>query len=178
MILVQTKIPSMYDRWTHWGLYKMAAILQTSFSNAFSWMKYVCILIQISLKFITKGVIKKKTSLAEVMAWCRTGDKPLPEPMMTMSTASASPLHMMHTTLYENHFWSHPQTHDNHISLHLNKHCNLKTNKKLTHRHKENFAKKLTYKYSITSGHANHQIDQKIGKKFSESSLWKIQRYL
>ena len=45
-----------------------------------------CILIQISLKFVHKGRIDNKTSLVQVMAWRRTGDKPLPEPMLIQST--------------------------------------------------------------------------------------------
>ena len=41
-----------------------------------------CILIQISLKFIRKGPIDHNLALVQVMAWCQTGDKPLPEPML------------------------------------------------------------------------------------------------
>ena len=36
--------------------------------------------IQISLKFIPKSPINSKSVLVQVMAWCRTGDKPLTEP--------------------------------------------------------------------------------------------------
>ena len=42
-----------------------------------------CIFIGISLKFVPKGPIVNKSALVQVMAWRRTGDKPLPEPMMT-----------------------------------------------------------------------------------------------
>ena len=42
-----------------------------------------CILIQVSLKLVLKGPIDNKPALVQVMAWCRTGDKPLPEPMLT-----------------------------------------------------------------------------------------------
>ena len=42
-----------------------------------------CILIQISLKFVPKGPIDNKSALLRVMAWCWTGDKPLPEPNLT-----------------------------------------------------------------------------------------------
>ena len=45
-----------------------------------------CILIQISLKFVPKGPIDNKSALIQVMAWRRTGDKPLPEPMLTQFT--------------------------------------------------------------------------------------------
>ena len=46
----------------------------------------VCILIKISLKFVAKGSIDKKSELVQVMTWCWTGDKPLPEPMLTQFT--------------------------------------------------------------------------------------------
>ena len=38
--------------------------------------------IQISLKFVSRSPIDNKPALVQVMAWRRTGDKPLPEPMM------------------------------------------------------------------------------------------------
>ena len=47
-----------------------------------------CILIQISLKFVPKGQIDYKSALFQVMAWRRTGDKPLPEPMLTQFTGA------------------------------------------------------------------------------------------
>ena len=40
------------------------------------------ILIQISLKFVPRSPINNKPALVQVMAWRRTGDKPLPEPML------------------------------------------------------------------------------------------------
>ena len=42
-----------------------------------------CILIQIWLKFVTKDPIDNTSALVQVMAWCRTGDKPLPEAILT-----------------------------------------------------------------------------------------------
>ena len=45
------------------------------------------IVIQISLKFVIRSPIDKKPALFQVMAWRRTGDKPLPEPMLTQFTA-------------------------------------------------------------------------------------------
>ena len=39
------------------------------------------ILIQISLKFVPKGPIDNKSALVQVMAWRRSGDKPLSEPI-------------------------------------------------------------------------------------------------
>ena len=64
---------------THWGRDKMAAVSQTTLSNAFSWMR---ISIKISLKFIPKGPINNIPALVQIMAWRRPGDKPLSEPMM------------------------------------------------------------------------------------------------
>ena len=42
--------------------------------------------IQISLKLVPRSTIDNKPVLVQVMAWRRTGDKPLPEPMMTQFT--------------------------------------------------------------------------------------------
>ena len=69
----------------------MAAIFQTTFSDAFSWMKmYECIFlnenvrisINISIKFVPKGSINNIPALVQIMAWRPTGDKPLSEAMM------------------------------------------------------------------------------------------------
>ena len=45
----------------------------------------VWILIKVSLKFVPKGPINNIPSLVQIMAWRRTGDKPLSEPMVTRS---------------------------------------------------------------------------------------------
>ena len=42
--------------------------------------------IQISLKFVLQGPIDNKAALILVMAWCQTGDKPIPKPMLTQFT--------------------------------------------------------------------------------------------
>ena len=65
---------------THWGRDKMDAISQTIFSNAFSWMK----MLQLLLKFHwrPKGLINDIPALVQIMAWRHAGDKPLSEPMM------------------------------------------------------------------------------------------------
>ena len=44
--------------------------------------KNVRISINISLKFVPKGLINNIPALVQIMAWCRPGDKPLSEPMM------------------------------------------------------------------------------------------------
>ena len=49
----------------------------------------VCISITtctISLKFIPKGPIDYKLALVQVVTWHRTGEKPLPESMLTQFT--------------------------------------------------------------------------------------------
>ena len=43
----------------------------------------VTISIQISLKFVLRDSNDNKSALVQVMAWRRTGDKPLPEQMLT-----------------------------------------------------------------------------------------------
>ena len=49
-------------------------------------MKKFGISMQISLKFVPMGPIDYKSALVQVMAWRRTGDKPLPEPMLAQFT--------------------------------------------------------------------------------------------
>ena len=51
----------------------MTIISQMTFSNAFSRMK-ICILIQISLKFVSEGPINNNSVLVPVMALRQTGD--------------------------------------------------------------------------------------------------------
>ena len=41
-----------------------------------------CILIRFSLRYVSKGPIDNKPALVQIMAWRRSGDKPLSEPMM------------------------------------------------------------------------------------------------
>ena len=64
----------------------MAAISQTTFSNAIFVNEKLCILIKISLKFVPKGPIDKNPVLVYIMAWRRIGDKPLSEPILTRFT--------------------------------------------------------------------------------------------
>ena len=42
--------------------------------------------IQISLKCVPGSPIDSKSAFVQVMAWCRAGDKPSPEQMMTQFT--------------------------------------------------------------------------------------------
>ena len=47
----------------------------------------VRISIKISLKFVPKGPINNNPALVQIMAWPRSGDKPLSEPMMVTSAS-------------------------------------------------------------------------------------------
>ena len=52
-------------------------ILKRIFFNENVWIS-----IKISLKFVPKGLINNIPALVQIMAWRRSGDKPLSEPMM------------------------------------------------------------------------------------------------
>ena len=52
-------------------------IFKCIFFNENAWIS-----IKISLKFVPKGPINKIPALVQIMAWHRSGDKPLSEPMM------------------------------------------------------------------------------------------------
>ena len=54
------------------------AIFKGNFLNENVWIP-----IKISLTFVPKGPINNIPALVQIMAWRRTGDKPLSEPMMT-----------------------------------------------------------------------------------------------
>ena len=59
----------------------MANILKTTFSKAF-FNENAAIMIRISLKFLPEGPAYNKPASSHVMAWRRTDDKPLSEPVM------------------------------------------------------------------------------------------------
>ena len=65
---------------------KIAAILADDIFKRIFLNENVKILIQISLQFVPRGPIDNKSALVQVMAWRRTGDKPLSEPMLTSFT--------------------------------------------------------------------------------------------
>ena len=75
---------------------KITDIFQTLFSNYISLRDNVCIWIQISLNCVTRVAVDDKSSLVQVMAWRRTGDKPLPEPMMAHFTHRKPKVTMLH----------------------------------------------------------------------------------
>ena len=62
---------------------KMAAILVDDILKCIFLNENDRIRIQISLKFVSRSPIDNKPALVQIMAWRRTGDKPLPEPMLT-----------------------------------------------------------------------------------------------
>ena len=64
----------------------MATILADDIFKCNFLNENVRIAIQNSLSFVPKGSIDDKSALVRVMAWRRTGDKPLPEAMMTQFT--------------------------------------------------------------------------------------------
>ena len=67
---------------SHLPLAKMAAILAGDVFKCIFVNENEKIPIQISLKHVPRSPIENKPALIQVMAWRRTGDKPLPEPMM------------------------------------------------------------------------------------------------
>ena len=67
-------------------LYEMAAILADDNFKCIFFNDNDRISIWISLKFDPKSPIDNKPALVQVMAWRQTGDKPLPELMLTQIT--------------------------------------------------------------------------------------------
>ena len=51
-----------------------------------SWMGMTKIPIRISLKLVPRSPVGNKPALVQVMAWCRSGDRPLTGPMLTQFT--------------------------------------------------------------------------------------------
>ena len=64
----------------------MAAILADGNLKCIFFNKNDWTPIRISLKFVPMSLIDNKTALVQIMAWRRTGDKPLPEPMLAKLT--------------------------------------------------------------------------------------------
>ena len=71
---------------THIPLDKTAAILTDDIFKCIFWNENEIIVIPISLKFVQRSPANNKPALVQVMVRCWTGDKPLPEPIMTQST--------------------------------------------------------------------------------------------
>ena len=64
----------------------MAVILADNIFKCIFLNENVRIWIQISVKFVPKGTIENKSALVQVFTWCRRGNKPLPETIMTQFT--------------------------------------------------------------------------------------------
>ena len=64
----------------------MAAILADDNFKCISCMKMIKIPIRISLKIVPTSLIDNEPALVQAMAWRRTGEKPLSEPMLTQFT--------------------------------------------------------------------------------------------
>ena len=60
----------------------MAVILADNIFKCIFLNEHDRIPIQVSLKFLPRSLIDNVPALVQVMAWRRTGDKPLPKPML------------------------------------------------------------------------------------------------
>ena len=60
----------------------MATIFADDIFERMFLYKDLRVLIDISLRFVSKGPINNDPSLVQIMAWRRISDKPLSEPMM------------------------------------------------------------------------------------------------
>ena len=69
-------------RAANWGRGKMAGTFEITFSNAFAWKKIFEFRIQFDCCFFPRGPDHNGIAMVQIMAWRRTGDKPLSEPMM------------------------------------------------------------------------------------------------
>ena len=87
----------------------MAAKFLTTISNAFFFDEKIEISINISLKFVPRGLINNIPALVQIIAWCRPGDKPLSEPMMIsllthICVARPQWVHTMKERVHGSHF--------------------------------------------------------------------------
>ena len=71
----------MHYNLIHWGRDKMATISDDLFECIFM-NENVCILIKISMEFVSRGPINDIPALFQMMTWHWPSDKPLSEPMM------------------------------------------------------------------------------------------------
>ena len=86
---------------THLPLDKMVAIVADDIFKCIFLNENGRIPIQISLKFVPKSPINNMPTLVQIMAWRRTGDKPLPEPMITQFTDA----YMRHQVEMSQDYW-------------------------------------------------------------------------
>ena len=76
-VVVRYKLILPILRWRHNGRHFPDDIFNCIFLNENVWIS-----IKIALKFVPKGPINNIPALVQIMAWCRSGDKPLSEPLM------------------------------------------------------------------------------------------------
>ena len=83
-----SEVCGVFSGLTNFPRKKVAVILADDFFKCiFMNESFFCILISISPKsFFPVHPIDNKSEWVQVMAWCRTGDKPLPEPKLTQIT--------------------------------------------------------------------------------------------
>ena len=74
----------------------MAAILTDDIFKCIFLNEDDRISIQISLNFVPRSPIHNKPALVQEMAWCWTGGKPLPEPMIAQFTDTFTDTYMQH----------------------------------------------------------------------------------
>ena len=66
-----------------WNRNKLLSFCRQQFLKAFFLNENYYILIPNSINFVPKGTLINKSTLDQVMVWHRTGDKPLPDSMLT-----------------------------------------------------------------------------------------------
>ena len=71
---------------THLPLDKMAAILADDISKCIFFNENDIIPMHISLRFVLRSPTDNEPAWVQVMAWCRSGGKPLSDPMLTQCT--------------------------------------------------------------------------------------------
>ena len=70
----------------HWGINKITNISQTTFLNAFAWMKFFLFSFKFRWRLLLKTPTDNKSALVKAMVCRPIGTKPLPEPVKTHFT--------------------------------------------------------------------------------------------
>ena len=83
-----TVMPWLLMTWWHRGRVRMAAISQTTFSNAPSLMKMYVFRFKFHRNLFPRVALHNRPSLVQIMTWHWKGDKPLFEPTMAKFTVS------------------------------------------------------------------------------------------
>ena len=73
-----------WSDWMYWGLENMVDISQITFSNSFTCMKMFAFSFILHRNLFWLSSWHYESTLVQVMIWCHTGNKPLPEPMLTL----------------------------------------------------------------------------------------------